>query len=52
MALVVAKSLIVPLQAEFFALEGVSQLIKTIDRIKIKLNPELIIRGDLLTMFD
>ena len=52
MALVVAKSLIVPLQAEFFALEGVSQLIKTIDRIKINLNPELSIRGVLLTMFD
>ena len=52
MALVVAKSLIVPLQTEFFALEGVSQLIKTIDRIKIKLNPELDIRGVLLTMFD
>ncbi len=52
MALVVAKSLIVPLQAEFFALEGLSQLIKTIDRIKEKLNPELDIRGVLLTMFD
>tara|TARA_Y100001970_G_C14173631_1_gene825626 strand:+ start:666 stop:1466 length:801 start_codon:yes stop_codon:yes gene_type:complete len=52
MALVVAKSLIVPLQAEFFALEGLSQLIKTIDRIKIKLNPRLDIRGVLLTMFD
>mgnify|MGYP006085910981 CR=1 FL=1 len=52
MALVVAKSLIVPLQAEFFALEGLSQLIKTIERIKIKLNPELNIRGVLLTMFD
>jgi len=52
MALVAAKSLIVPLQAEFFALEGVSQLIKTIDRIKVKLNPELTIRGVLLTMFD
>ena len=52
MALVVAKSLIVPLQAEFFALEGLSQLIKTIDRIKIKLNPQLDIRGVLLTMFD
>ena len=52
MALVVAKSLIVPLQAEFFALEGLSQLMKTIDRIKIKLNPELDIRGVLLTMFD
>ena len=52
MALVVAKSLIVPLQAEFFALEGLSQLVKTIDRIKVKLNPELYIRGVLLTMFD
>ena len=52
MSLVVAKSLIVPLQAEFFALEGLTQLIKTIDRIKIKLNPELKIRGILLTMFD
>jgi len=52
MSLVVAKSLIVPLQAEFFALEGLSQLMKTIDRIKIKLNPTLEIRGVLLTMFD
>jgi len=52
MSLVVAKSLIVPLQAEFFALEGLSQLMKTIDRIKMKLNPELNIRGVLLTMFD
>ena len=52
MALVAAKSLIVPLQTEFFALEGLSQLIKTIDRIKIKLNPQLDIRGVLLTMFD
>jgi len=52
MALVAAKSLIVPLQTEFFALEGLSQLVKTIDRIKIKLNPELVIRGVLLTMFD
>ena len=52
MALVAAESLIVPLQAEFFALEGVSQLIKTIDRVKYKLNPNLNIRGVLLTMFD
>ena len=52
MALVVAKSLIVPLQAEFFALEGVSQLIKTIERIKVNLNPNLKIRGVLLTMYD
>jgi len=52
MSLVAAKSLLVPLQAEFFALEGLSQLIKTIDRIKDKLNPELNIRGVLLTMYD
>jgi len=52
MALVVAKSLIVPLQAEFFALEGLSQLMKTIERIKVNLNPNLEIRGVLLTMFD
>ena len=52
MSLVVAKSLIVPLQAEFFALEGLSQLMKTIERVKIKLNPKLEIRGVLLTMFD
>ena len=52
MSLVVAKSLLVPLQAEFFALEGLSQLMKTIERVKIKLNPELAIRGVLLTMFD
>ncbi len=52
MSLVVAKSLLVPLQTEFFALEGLSQLMKTIDRIKIKLNPDLEIRGVLLTMFD
>jgi len=52
MSLVVAKSLIVPLQAEFFALEGLSQLMKTIDRVKDKLNPTLEIRGVLLTMFD
>ena len=48
MALVAAKSLIVPLQAEFFALEGLSQLVKTIDRVKVKLNPALVIRGVLL----
>ena len=52
MSLVVASSLIVPLQAEFFALEGLSQLMKTIERVKEKLNPKLQIRGVLLTMFD
>jgi len=52
MALVSSHSLVVPLQAEFFALEGLTQLMKTIDRIKINLNPELKIRGILLTMYD
>ena len=52
MSLVVAKSLIVPLQAEFFALEGLSQLMKTIDRVKIKLNPRIGNKRSLLTMFD
>ena len=52
MSLVVAKSLVVPLQAEFFALEGLSQLMKTIDRVKVSLNPSLQIRGVVLTMFD
>ena len=52
MALVASNSLIVPLQAEFFALEGLTQLMKTIERIKNNLNPELIIKGILLTMYD
>ena len=52
MALVSSHSLLVPLQAEFFALEGLTQLLKTIERIKMSLNPELKIRGILLTMFD
>ena len=52
MALVASDELLVPLQTEFFALEGITQLVKTIDRIKINLNPELKVRGILLTMFD
>ena len=52
MSLVVADELLVPLQTEFFALEGISQLVKTIERIKVNLNPKLNIRGILLTMFD
>ncbi len=52
MALVTSHSLVVPLQTEFFALEGLTQLLKTIERIKINLNPELKIRGILLTMYD
>ena len=52
MALVCSNSLLVPLQTEFFALEGLTQLMKTIERIKVNLNPNLIIRGILLTMYD
>ncbi len=52
MALVSSNSLLVPLQTEFFALEGLTQLMKTIERIKVSLNPELRIRGILLTMYD
>jgi chromosome partitioning protein len=52
MSLVASDELLVPLQTEFFALEGITQLVKTIDRIKENLNPQLKIRGILLTMFD
>ena len=52
MSLVASDELIVPLQTEFFALEGITQLVKTIERIKENLNPGLGIRGILLTMFD
>jgi chromosome partitioning protein len=52
MALVCSNSLLVPLQTEFFALEGLTQLMKTIERIKVSLNRELSIRGILLTMYD
>ncbi len=52
MSLVSAHELLIPLQTEFFALEGITQLIKTIDRVKVNLNPDLGIRGVLLTMFD
>ena len=52
MALVTSNSLLVPLQTEFFALEGLTQLMKTIERIKVSLNPNLKIRGILLTMYD
>ena len=52
MALVASDALVVPLQTEFFALEGLTQLMKTIERIKSNLNPSLEIRGILLTMYD
>ncbi|MDB5720665.1 MAG: ParA family protein [Alphaproteobacteria bacterium] len=51
-ALVAAQSILVPLQAEFFALEGLSQLLQTIERIRARFNPELSILGVALTMFD
>jgi chromosome partitioning protein len=52
MALVASDALVVPLQTEFFALEGLTQLMKTIERVKNNLNPDLTIRGILLTMYD
>jgi chromosome partitioning protein len=52
MALASSHSLVVPLQTEFFALEGLTQLMKTIERVKVSVNPELRIRGILLTMYD
>jgi chromosome partitioning protein len=51
-ALVAARSLIVPLQCEFFALEGLSQLLQTVERIRGRFNPHLSILGVALTMFD
>ena len=51
-AMASSDSVFVPLQAEFFALEGLSQLLKTIDRVKSGLNPRLIIQGVALTMVD
>ncbi len=51
-ALVAARHLLVPLQCEFFALEGLSQLLQTVERIRLAFNPELQILGVALTMFD
>jgi chromosome partitioning protein len=51
-ALVAARHLLVPLQCEFFALEGLSQLLQTVERIRTRFNPELSILGIALTMFD
>lgn len=51
-ALTAADSVLIPLQSEFFALEGLGQLLATIKRIKLSLNPGLKIKGILLTMFD
>ena len=51
-AMVAADAVVVPLQCEFFALEGLSQLLKTIDLVRANLNPSLEIQGIVLTMFD
>ena len=51
-ALVAARHLLVPLQCEFFALEGLSQLLQTVERIRTAFNPELSILGVALTMYD
>ncbi|MBR6076921.1 MAG: ParA family protein, partial [Paludibacteraceae bacterium] len=51
-ALTAANSVIIPVQCEYFALEGISKLLNTIKIIKTKLNPQLEIEGFLLTMFD
>ena len=51
-ALTAAQAVLVPLQCEFFALEGISHLIKTIERIRAAFNPSLELQGIVLTMFD
>lgn len=51
-ALVASRHLLVPLQSEFFALEGLSQLLQTVERIRVAFNPDLSILGVALTMFD
>jgi chromosome partitioning protein len=51
-ALVAADAVLIPIQCEYFALEGVSALLDTIDRVRKNLNPHLEIEGVLLTMFD
>lgn len=51
-ALVAADSVLVPLQCEFYALEGLSHLLRTVERVKKSLNPTLEIQGVVLTMYD
>jgi chromosome partitioning protein len=51
-AMAAANAILVPLQCEFFALEGLSQLLKTVDQVRTTLNPDLSIHGIVLTMFD
>jgi chromosome partitioning protein len=51
-AMAAAHAILVPLQCEFFALEGLSQLLKTVEQVKATLNPTLTIHGIVLTMYD
>jgi chromosome partitioning protein len=51
-AMAAAHAILVPLQCEFFALEGLSQLLKTVDSVREQLNPDLTIHGVVLTMYD
>ncbi|HUQ50372.1 MAG TPA: AAA family ATPase [Terriglobales bacterium] len=51
-ALVAADSVLIPMQAEYFAMEGVSELLDTMDRVRESLNPQLEIEGVVLTMYD
>src|SRR6476660_2726382 len=51
-ALVAADAVLIPMQAEYFALEGITELLDTIERIRAGLNPELAVEGVVLTMFD
>jgi len=51
-ALVAADTVLIPMQAEYFALEGVTELLDTIDRIRVELNRALAVEGVVLTMFD
>ena len=51
-ALVAADTLIVPMQAEYFALEGISELVSTLERVRAAFNPSVMIEGVLLTMYD
>jgi chromosome partitioning protein len=51
-AMAAANAILVPLQCEFFALEGLSQLIKTVEQVRSTLNPDLTIHGIVLTMHD
>jgi len=51
-ALAAADAVLVPLQCEFFAIEGLAQLLSTVEEIRVRLNPKLLIHGVVLTMYD